>query len=69
MIVIAVGVIAILAGAAALVGLVGLIIGAVFSGTASLIGGAFSGEGVVLGIVLGVLAYKHYRGDNAMNNE
>ena len=41
----------------ALLNVAGLIVGAVFSGMASLIAGAFSGEGIVLGIVIGLVWY------------
>ena len=57
---------------AAVINVVGVIIGAVFSGIGSLIGGifflteaAFTGEGLVVGIVLGILLFYWLKRRNA----
>lgn len=52
----------------AVINVIGVIIGAVFSGIGSLIGGissmAFSGEGLAVGIMLGALAYMFFQKRN-----
>jgi len=60
---------------AAVINVVGVIIGAVFSGVGTLLGGifslvegAFSGKGILLGIALG-LAWYFLRKKNAAHNE
>ena len=55
----------------ALVSVIGVIISAVFSGAISLIAGlfAFSGEEIVLGIVIGFVAFRFFRRRNAVKNE
>ena len=45
----------------AVINVFGVIIGAVFSGVFSVLGGAFSGEGLVIGIILGVVAFYYFR--------
>ena len=55
--------------AAALVGVIGLLIGAVFSGAASLFTGAISGKGIVFGIVIGYILYRYLRNRNAEREE
>ena len=58
---------------AAVINVIGVIIGAVFFGAGSLLSGifslAFSGEGLVAGIVLGVLAYNLFRKRNTAGEE
>lgn len=56
---------------AALVGVIGVIISAVFSGAISLIASlfTFSGEEIVLGIVIGFLAFWYFRRKNAVKSE
>ena len=39
-------------------GLIGSVIGGIFSGLASLASGALSGKGILLGIVIGLAAYR-----------
>jgi len=41
------------------------VIGGIFSGLASLASGVFSGSGVVIGIVIGLVAYCYFRNRNA----
>ena len=53
---------------AALIHVTVVIIGAVFSGAASLISGAFSMEGIAVGTAIG-LAWYFLRRKNAMNEE
>jgi len=45
--------------------LIGSVIGGIFSGLASLASGVFSGSGVVIGIVIGLVAYCYFRNRNA----
>ena len=57
----------------AVINVIGVIIGAVFSGVGSLIGGissmAFSGEGLAVGIMLGALAYMFFQKRNTEKAE
>ena len=48
-------------------GLIGSIIGGFFSGLSSLTSAAFSGGGLVIGIVIGLAAYYYFRNRNAQN--
>ena len=61
-----VGILVILYMAAALVNVVGVVIGAVFSGAAFLLAEVFSGEGIVIGIVIGVALYYWLKKRNAV---
>ena len=45
--------------------LIGSVLGGIFSGLTSLASGAFSESGLVIGIVIGVIAYYCFRGRNA----
>lgn len=44
-----------------ILGLVGTVIGGIFSGLSSLASGVFSGSGIVLGIIIGLVAYYYFR--------
>ncbi len=48
-------------------GLIGSVIGGIFAGLSSLASAAFSGSGLVIGIVIGVAAFWYFRGRNARN--
>ena len=48
-------------------GLIGSVIGGIFSGLASLTSAAFSGGGLVIGIVIGLAAFWCFRGRNTRN--
>lgn len=48
-------------------GLIGTIIGGIFSGLASLASAAFSGRGLVIGIVIGLAAFYCFRSRDARN--
>ena len=47
--------------------LAGTIIGGVFSGLSSVASKAFSGSGIVIGIVIGLAAFWYFRNRNARN--
>ena len=47
--------------------LVGTVIGGIFSGLSYLASAAFSGSGLVIGIVIGVVAFNYFRNRNARN--
>ena len=71
-----VGILFVLYVIAAVINVVGVIIGAVFSGIGSLIGGifslteaAFTSEGLVVGIVLGILLFYWLKKRNAARSE
>ena len=57
-------VVAVLAG---VLSLVGTVIGGIFSGLSSLGSDAFSGGGLVIGVILGVLAFYYIRNRKAKN--
>ena len=59
-------VIAVVAG---LLSLAGCILGGIFSGLSTLASGAFSGSSLVVGIVIGVIAFYLLRNRNAKKNE
>ncbi len=47
--------------------LIGTVIGGVFSGLESIASGMFSGSGIVLGIVIGLVAFYYFRNRNTQN--
>ena len=47
--------------------LIGSVIGGIFSGLTSLASGIFSGSGLVIGIVIGLVAFYYFRNRNAQN--
>lgn len=49
--------------------LIGTIIGGIFSGLASLASGVFSGSGVVVGIVIGLVAFYYFHNWKAAETE
>ena len=59
----------VLAAVISVVTLVGTLIGGVFGGIGHLLRGAFSGGGVVIGAVLGLLAFRAFRRRNAQKEE
>ena len=48
-------------------GLIGSIIGGIFSGLSSLTSVAFSGSGLVIGIIIGLVAFYYFRNRNMRN--
>ena len=62
-----VGIIAVVYVGAALLSVLGLIFGTLFSAAFSLVGWVFSGKGIILGIIIGFLAVKALRGRNTIN--
>ncbi|MCR5294757.1 MAG: hypothetical protein K6E30_06220 [Lachnospiraceae bacterium] len=52
---------------AAVINVIGVIIGAVFSGATFILAEVFSGEGIVLGIVIGLALYFWLKKRNAAN--
>ena len=59
----------VIAVAAGLLSLAGCILGGIFSGLSTLASGAFSGSSLVVGIVIGVIAFYLLRNRNAKKNE
>ena len=59
-----VAVMSVLAALVGVVGVVGVIIGAVFSGASLIFAEAFSGEAIVIGIVMGLVLYFWLRNRN-----
>jgi len=55
------------AAIAGVLSLVGVILGGVFSGLSSLVSGAFSGSSLVIGIVIGLIAFYSFRNRKAKN--
>ena len=51
----------------AVINVIGVVIGAVFSGAAFMLGEVFSGEGLVIGIVIGLVLYFWLKKRNATN--
>ena len=51
----------------AVINVIGVVIGAVFSGAAFMLGEVFSGEGLVIGIVIGLVLFYAFR--NKKRNE
>ena len=51
----------------AVINVIGVMIGAVFSGAAFMLGEVFSGEGLVIGIVIGLVLYFWLKKRNASN--
>ena len=56
-----------IAVAGGILGLIGYVIGGIFSGLSSLTSAAFSGRGLVIGIVIGLVAFYYFR--NKRNTE
>ena len=54
-----------IAGVGGVLSLIGTIIGGIFSGLASLASGVFSGSGVVVGIVIGLVAFYYFHSRKA----
>ncbi len=51
----------------AVINVIGVVIGAVFSGAVFMLGEVFSGEGLVIGIVIGLVLYFWLKKRNASN--
>ena len=62
-----VGIIAVVYVGAALLSVLGLIFGTLFSAAFSLVGWVFSGKGIILGIIIGFFAVKALRKKNTIN--
>ena len=62
-----VGIVAVVYVGAALLSVLGLIFGTLFSVTISVAGWVLSGKGILLGIIIGFLAVKALRGRNTIN--
>ena len=62
-----VGILFILYVITAVINVIGVVIGAVFSGAAFMLGEVFSGEGLVIGIVIGLVLYFWLKKRNAAN--
>lgn len=57
-----------LAAVGGILSLIGMAIGGVFSGLSSLTSAAFSGSGLVIGIVIGMAAYCYFRNRKKAEN-
>jgi hypothetical protein len=62
-----VGIVAVVYVGAALLSVLGLVFGTLFSVAISVAGWVFSGKGILLGIIIGFLAVKALRGRNTIN--
>ena len=62
-----IGVLFVLYVMAAMLNVIGMVIGAVFSGATFILADIFSGEGIVLGIVIGLALYFWLKRRNAAN--
>ena len=60
-----VGILFILYVITAVINVIGVVIGAVFSGAAFMLGEVFSGEGLVIGMVIGLVLYYWLKKRNA----